>query len=69
VKNERKHLYGHLSKLRNVKMENGERMVAAHEEDDPKLVLTSPYFYIITKLPFCHSELQKGNYGLKMLAQ
>jgi len=40
-------------------------MVATYEEDDLKLVVTSPHFYIITKLSFCHSKLQKCHFGLK----
>jgi len=45
---------------------NGEEeSLLSSKENPPKNVVTSPQLLIITKLSFCHLELQKCHYGLK----
>jgi len=65
----KKHLYGHQPKLQNMKMEVREEEVRLPSRKPLKNMVASNLPLEITKMPFCHSKLQKCHYGLKMLAQ
>jgi len=62
VKNEIRHLHGPPPKLRNVKMEKRETMVAANE-DDLKHVLPSILPLLFTKMPLKAVKLQNCHFG------
>jgi len=55
--------------FKNVKWIGDEKESDYYSKETLKNMVTSPQLLIITKLSFCHSELQKCHYGLKMLAK